>query len=401
MAIRYERPRSLILYDPLAIATDLAEAKAAVLSLRAVPYQRRWVEALQEVQLKREVAGTSRIEGAEFTERELEAALKETPEQLATRSQRQAHAAMLAYRWLASLPEDYPINGDFIKSVHRRIVAGADDDHCPPGVLRGSDQNVIFGFPPHQGAEGGAECGRAFQDLCRAVEREYKDHDVLVQALALHYHLGAMHPFLDGNGRTARALEAAILQRAGLKDTLIAMSNYYYDEKQAYLKALSDARASGHNLTEFLKFGLRGIAIQCRRLTAEIIREVQKALFRDVMYSLFNLLRSTRKRVIAKRQIEILKLFLEREEILWFDVIKGTESFYVNLSNPLKALARDMNYLLTIEALRVEKTTLTNNQKTWLFKIRLDWPTQITETRFFEVVNQLPKGKTYSFLSEP
>jgi hypothetical protein len=33
-------------------------------------------------------------------------------------------------------------------------------------------------------------------------------------------------------------------------------------------------------------------------------------------------------------------------------------------------------------------------------QLRLDWPTFITETRFFEAVDQLPKGKNYSFLSD-
>jgi cell filamentation protein, protein adenylyltransferase len=396
MVIRYEPPRSLIKYDPIAISQELAEAKAAVMSLATIPYQRRWVEALQEVQLKREVAGTSRIEGAEFTERELDAALKETPEQLFTRSQRQARAAMLTYRWLATLPHDYPLNGDFIRSVHHHIVAGADDDHCPPGVLRDTDQNVVFGFPPHRGVNGGSECRQAFQEFCRAVEREYPAHDLLIQALAIHYHVGAMHPFLDGNGRTARAVEAAVLQRAGLRDTLIAMSNYYYDEKQAYLSALTETRAGGHDLTPFLKFGLRGIALQCQRLTAEIIREVQKALFRNVMYDLFNRLRSTRKRVIAKRQIEILKLFLEKEEMLWSEVIAETERYYSTMASPLKALVRDMNHLLQIQAITMERI----DAKKILFRIRLDWPTYITETKFFEAVDRLPKGKTYSFLSE-
>ena len=55
-----------------------------------------------------------------------------------------------------------------------------------------------------------------------------------------------MHPFLDGNGRTARALEALMLQRTGLRDTLfIAMSNYYYEHKINYLNALNDTRATG------------------------------------------------------------------------------------------------------------------------------------------------------------
>ena len=131
--IQYEFPKAWIAYDAPAITNALADAKASVLSLKTVPYQRRWVERLQQIELKREVAGTSRIEGAEFTERELEAAMKETAGQFATRSQRQAHAAVQTYRWIAKLPADRPINLDLILEIHRRIVTGADDDHCPLG----------------------------------------------------------------------------------------------------------------------------------------------------------------------------------------------------------------------------------------------------------------------------
>src|SRR5580658_5041026 len=99
--IRYELPTHWIRYDAIAIVPYLVEAKSAVQALTTLPYQKSWVEALQELQLKREVAGTSRIEGAEFTERELEEAVRPlaSPEELRTRSQRQAYAAMQAYRW--------------------------------------------------------------------------------------------------------------------------------------------------------------------------------------------------------------------------------------------------------------------------------------------------------------
>ena len=53
-----------------------------------------------------------------------------------------------------------------------------------------------------------------------------------------------------------------MLQRGQLKDTLfIAMSNYYYDEKDEYLSTLSTVREQNYNLTPFLKFGLKGVAI--------------------------------------------------------------------------------------------------------------------------------------------
>ncbi|HEX6737441.1 MAG TPA: hypothetical protein VF310_04110, partial [Vicinamibacteria bacterium] len=150
--IRYELPRRWIAYRPLEIAAALVEAKAAVLSLRTMPYQREWVESLQRVELKMEIAGTSRIEGADFTERELDAALREQPEELLTRSQRQAHAALQAYRWISSLPDDRPITSALVRELHRLIVTNADDDHCPPGELRTTDQNVTFGSPRHRGS---------------------------------------------------------------------------------------------------------------------------------------------------------------------------------------------------------------------------------------------------------
>lgn len=251
--IKYGAPQHWIRYDRQAIFTSLVEAKAQVQALIGLPYQRSWVEELQAIQLKREIAGTSRIEGADFTERELDAALGETPDDRFTRSQRQARAAVKAYGWIAQLPMDRPVDGNLIKDIHRLIVTGADDDHCPPGQLRRQDQNVTFGVPRHRGVAGGTECATAFTELVKAVQGPYQQHDPLIQALALHYQFAAMHPFLDGNGRTARALEALMLQRAGLRDALfIAMSNYYYDEKNSYLGKLAEVRQRSHDLTAFL-----------------------------------------------------------------------------------------------------------------------------------------------------
>ena len=74
--IAYVPPRHWIRYSYASIAPILVEAKAAVLALVGSPYQRTWVEALQKIQLKREIAGTSKIEGADFTDRELLYGLK-------------------------------------------------------------------------------------------------------------------------------------------------------------------------------------------------------------------------------------------------------------------------------------------------------------------------------------
>lgn len=393
--IRYEIPKDWIPYNARAVAGALAEAKAAVLTLKALPYQRRWVEVLQQVQLKREVAGTSRIEGAEFTDRELDVAMQERPASLLTRSQRQAHAAVQTYRWIAGIPNDRPIDANLVLEIHRRIVTGADDDHCPPGQLRQRDQNVTFGAPRHRGSEGGDENQRAFSALTETLRQEYRGHDPIIQAFAAHYHLAAMHPFLDGNGRTARALEALMLQRAGLRDTaFIAMSNYYYDEKGAYLTALAAAREGGHDLTPFLLFALNGVTVQSTRLLAEIRHQISKELFRGLAVELFSKLESPRKRPLAERQLEILNRLLEVDGMNFDDLVRVTRSRYGALKNPAKALVRDLGSLVTLGAVAVEET----GDDSWRLRVRLEWPTEITETEFFKRIESLPTAKTFSFL---
>ena len=395
MAILYEIPDGWIRYDARAIAQELAEAKAAVLALDTIPYQRSWAERMQEIELKREIAGTSRIEGAEFTDRELDQALAdETPEQALNRSQKQARAAKRAYLWIAELPDDMPVDQNLIRDVHRHIVTGCDDDHCPPGEFRGPDQNVTFGQPRHRGVDGGAQCKKSMGQLSDAIQGEFPGHDPFVQALAVHYHLAAMHPFLDGNGRTARALEAVILRRSRLKRELfIAMSNYYYDEKHVYLATLAEVRSSAYDLTRFLKFGLRGIAVQCQRLLAEIRVQLEKTLFRDVMHQMFSRLRSTRKRVMAKRQLEILSILLDRGPVEYRELKLLLHSSYGNLRAPVRAWIRDLAYLIQLGALWVEA-----RGPDLYFSVRLEWATEITETKFFEEMNKLPKAKTFSAL---
>jgi len=283
-----------------------------------------------------------------------------------------------------------------ICDVHRRLVSNCDDDHCAPGRLRERDQNVTFGAPRHRGCEGGDECRRVIESLVEATRTRFCEHDPLLQALALHYHFAAMHPYLDGNGRTARALEAIMLRRTGLRDTLfIAMSNYYYEEKTGYLNALNDTRAAEHDLTVFFKFALIGVETQCRHLFGEIRLQVTKALFRNTMTDLFGRLQSPRKRALSARHIQLLNLFLDQEEMTLVAVTERTRHFY-HVSNPYRALIRDLNYLIGLNAIAAKR--LPDNGG-YLLGINLEWPTQITETEFFQKMKEKPKGKVYGFLS--
>jgi Fic family protein len=200
-----------------------------------------------------------------------------------------------------------------------------------------------------------------------------------------------MHPFQDGNGRTARAVEALMLKRAQLKDTLfIAMSNYYYDEKDRYLASLAEVHARKYDLTPFLKFGLQGIASQCHRLLKEIRIHVEKSLFRDVMGQMYARLESTRKRALAKRELAILGKLLDLDTpIEYLHLYERLAKEYLNLKTPSQAYVRDLNHLSSLGAIAVRQ-----DREKYMVSARPEWATEITETEFFRRMNQLPEAKT-------
>jgi len=235
-------------------------------------------------------------------------------------------------------------------------------------------------------------------ELVAALLREHRPRCIV--HFAAESHLAAMHPFLDGNGRTVRALEALMLRRAGLTDrAFVAMSNYYYDEKAAYLRILSEVRQGGHDLTPFLIFALNGVRIQCERLTAEIRKHMQRTLFRDTMYSLFNRLETKRKRVIGERQIEILKTLLVKDGIVSDDLEKRIQFSYKSIKNGEQAFLRDLVQLAELHAIRLEIRDISFGVDEMRVFINLDWPQEIDEGEFLRRMKAMPKGKTFKFLS--
>ncbi len=92
---RYVLPQQWIRYDAVTLLDLLVQAKTAAGVLNRMPYLPQWIEQVHEEQLRLEAAGTSRIEGAEFTQREQEEALASGASARSdfTRSQRQLRSA--------------------------------------------------------------------------------------------------------------------------------------------------------------------------------------------------------------------------------------------------------------------------------------------------------------------
>ena len=383
---RYVPPRRWIHYDKAAILEQLVEAKTASGVLRQLPYLPQWIETMHQEQLRLEAAGTSRIEGAEFTPQEENEALAPDSKNSTelTYSQRQLRAAEAAYKWMDSQPPDHPVNREFVLEVHRRIVTGCEDDHCEPGALRGFEHNVTFGSPRCRGAEGGDGCRDAFDALCNAIGGEFREHDGIIQAMASHYHIGAMHPFGDGNGRTARALEAFMLRKAGVNDrVMVSLSNYYYNHKEEYLGALFESRQVGHDLTPFLRFALPAVAERCNVVAGQILLNHKRVLFREFARSLFGQLRSPRRRVLAERQLQMLETLLDSPSIEPGDFFRRTLAHYQNLKHPDRAQVRDLIGLFDLRAVVFHDNHIS---------INMEWPQQFSRSELLDWYEHMPSA---------
>ena len=381
---RYILPRQWAHYDTTAIFNQLVEAKTAAGILRQMPHLPQWIEPAHEEQLRLEAVGTSRIEGAEFTEREQEQALRHDAPAIGglTHSQLQLRCADATYRWLRAQPLDRPVTAEFISDIHRRIVTGCDDDHCTPGALRSNDANVTFGMPRCRGVAGGDDCADAFGALTAAVGSEFRRHDGIIQALALHYHIGAMHPFGDGNGRTARATEAFVLRHTGVSDlVMVSLSNYYYAHQDEYLTALFECRQRAHDLTPFLQFALPAVTERCSAVATEIVVNNKRVLFREFARSLFGQLRNSRRRVLAQRQLQILDTLMDTGRTQFTNFIEHPPAYYQHLKYPYRALIRDIVGLLHLKALCLDDSGISVN---------LDWPQQFSESELLRLYENLP-----------
>jgi Fic family protein len=96
--------------------------------------------------------------------------------------------------------------------------------------------------------------------------------DPLVKSIICHYQFEAIHPFLDGNGRTGRIL--MILQLVNyeiLSYPILYISAYLNDNRKEYYSLLREVSAQ-KKWSEYMLFMLRGFATQAKKTKETLIK---------------------------------------------------------------------------------------------------------------------------------
>ena len=98
-----------------------------------------------------------------------------------------------------------------------------------------------------------------------------QEQPAFVLAGVMHYGITEIHPFADGNGRTSRLFQTALLMAAdALPGRMFSFERYYAEDRGAYYAALRSVRERTLNMEAWLEYFLRGLAEEYERVAATV-----------------------------------------------------------------------------------------------------------------------------------
>ncbi|MDT3737307.1 MAG: Fic family protein [Denitratisoma sp.] len=203
-----------------------------------------------------EAITSSQLEGAATTRKVAESMLREQRKPR-DRSEQMIFNNYQAMEIIRGMKDD-PITPERILNLHRVLTEGTLDDPADAGRLRLNDDVHVVdhrdGTLLHQPPPFG-ELPERLERLCAFANADENAvpfvHPVL-RAILLHFMIGYDHPFVDGNGRTARALFYWSMARSGYwLMEFLSISHFLRAAPSQYVKAYLYTETDGSDTTYF------------------------------------------------------------------------------------------------------------------------------------------------------
>ena len=239
--------------------------------------------------------------------------------------------------------KDLPVSVRLIREIHARLLDHARGSHLTPGELRTSqnwigpagctlNEATFVPPPPHLVPE-------ALGDLERFIHAE-DELPTLEKVGLAHSQFEAIHPFLDGNGRTGRLLITFLLTERGiLHQPVLYLSRYFERRRQEYYDRLLAVTDRG-DWEGWMLFFLRGVA----EVGEDAARVAQRVL----------LMREDHRRAVTEtfgRSAANGHIVLERLyeiPIIWVDAVRELTGVSYPSANQLVARLVDAGILREI-----------------------------------------------------
>lgn len=345
-------------HDVGKLAPLIIEARILYQTVKDLPILPSLATSLGEEIIRRSIFSTAAIEGNPLSEQSVAEIISQPTENnhLET-AEKEIRNLKVAYELLIEIDlkdSVTTLDENHIRQIHSIITNGIKHEHNMPGQYR--NHIVKVGDVDHGDVYTPPKCLADIENLMRKfLEWINSDSitslDPILRAGLAHYYLGLIHPFGDGNGRTARLIEALLMKSSGIRYVPIMLSNFYYTHIDEYFRAFSLTRKDKeHTVTTFLEFVLKGVIESLYAIKEKIIYFIRQFTLRDY----YTILLEGKK--ISGRQHDLLTVLLENRQsfaITDLFVVPMWRVLYRNVSE--RTARRDLKALCKLGLLTCEK----------------------------------------------
>lgn len=247
--------------------------------LDAANLSKDWIEEMQARALLLEAHHTTHIEGTHLS-------LDQSEKLFAGESIPKVDAddvkELMNYRRAFTFVSDYvqshgPMTEGLIREIHKLLVADVRGNSAFPGqyrvvqnyVANSKTKEIIYTPPPPY------EVPVLMSELVDWLQNEQNIPAVLIAGIA-QFQLVHIHPFLDGNGRTARLLSTLCLYRSGYDfKKLFTISQYYDKNRQNYYDKIQSVRNNNMDMTHWLEYFTHALETQMHEIQHQGTRTIK------------------------------------------------------------------------------------------------------------------------------
>jgi len=208
---------------------------------RKRPMTRRWASRLRRDLEAEAVAASTRLEGIPVTVDDVRQILAgETPKTVSPTNFQLVWGYQNAMTYVLRRADDpnFEWNRELLVGIQDRALAGRQEDgagRLRTGSTRIADRETgttIFEPPPYEGVPG------LVDELCDTFKST--NWHPAIGAAWFHVAFGAIHPFRDGNGRTARVLSSLAMFRGGFRTpTFTSLEEWWGRHPDDYYRAFA------------------------------------------------------------------------------------------------------------------------------------------------------------------
>jgi len=269
-----------------ALWLNFGEAASKCEHLAGVPLRPATADRLHQIYLAKGAAATTAIEGNTLSEAQVLQHIQGTLHLPPSMHylQQEVDNIVRACNEIAGVivgpSEDPHLCAELLCRYNRQVLEGlALDGDVKPGEVRAHSVvvgRIYRGAPPE-------DCAYLLERLCEWLngkdfeqsEERYRIPFAILRAVLSHLYLAWIHPFGDGNGRTARLLEFHLLLSAGVPlPAAHLLSDHYNRTRAEYYRQLDQASKSGGEVLPFVRYAVQGF-VDGLREQLQTVREQQ------------------------------------------------------------------------------------------------------------------------------